>query len=68
MLIAGNVAPNDTDNFEDWWIHPELVDSEIVNKMVQKDDKIKNAFNCLYEIKDTRKILGHIDSDKLLNL
>jgi len=68
MLIAGNVAPNDTDNFEDWWIYPELVDSEIVNKMVQKDDKIKNAFNCLYEIKDTRKILGHIDSDKLLNL
>ena len=68
MLIAGNVAPNDTDNFEDWWIHPELVDFEIVNKMVQKDDKIKNAFNCLYEIKDTRKILGHIDSDKLLNL
>lgn len=68
MLIAGNIAPNDTDNFEDWWVNPELVDSEIVNKMVQKDDNIKNASNYLYEIKDTRKVLGRIDSHKLLNL
>ena len=68
ILIAGNIAPNDTDNFEDWWVNPEFIDPNIIHKMIQKDDNIKNASNYLYEIKDTRKILGKIDSDKLLNL
>jgi hypothetical protein len=36
--------------------------------MSKQDDSIKNANTCIYEIKDTRKILGHRDSDKLLNL
>ena len=68
FLIAGDVAPNDTDNFEDWWVLPEYIDMDIMSKMSKQDDSIKNANTCIYEIKDTRKVLGHIDSDKLLNL
>ena len=68
FLIVGDVAPNDTDNFEDWWVFPEYIDMDIMSKMSKQDDSIKNANTCIYEIKDTRKVLGHIDSDKLLNL
>lgn len=33
ILIAGNVAPNTRDSFEDWWVRPDLVDSDILEIM-----------------------------------
>ncbi len=57
ILILGNVAPNDTDNFEDWWVNPKFIDPNIVNKIIQKDDSIKNANTCLYEIKNASKVI-----------
>jgi len=32
-LVAGDIAPNSWSSFEDWWVHPELVDREIIDKM-----------------------------------
>ena len=68
VLVLGNVAPNNTDNFEDWWVNPTFIDENILNKIIQKDDSIKNANTCLYESKDTSKVIGRIDSSNLLNL
>jgi tetratricopeptide (TPR) repeat protein len=43
QLVVSDIAPNNISNYEDWWIHPELVDSEIVTKMKDTSDRIKNA-------------------------
>ena len=38
-LIAGNISPYKDDNpFEDWWIHPELIEKNIYSKFLRKDD------------------------------
>ena len=43
LLVATNIAPNETSCYEDWYIHPKHVDKEIVKKMLAADDSIKNA-------------------------
>lgn len=68
ILIAGNIAPNDTDNFEDWYVNKESISEEIINIMIQNDDDIKNAQNYIFPKKDTKKVIGKIDSHNLLNL
>ena len=32
-LIVSNVSPDEKSPFEDWWVHPELVDREIIDKI-----------------------------------
>ena len=35
-LVIGNVSPMENCSFEDWWVHPDLVDRKLI-------DQIKNA-------------------------
>lgn len=37
-LVVPNISPNEDSPFEDWWIHPDLVDSTIVDKLIEKID------------------------------
>ena len=32
-LVVSDIAHNETDSYEDWWVHPELVDAKIIKKM-----------------------------------
>jgi len=41
-LVASDIAHNETDSYEDWWVHPELVNSEIID--VMKDTSKKPKF------------------------
>ena len=41
-LVASDIAHNETGSYEDWWAHPELVDSKIIDKM--KDTSRKPKF------------------------
>ena len=34
-LIVPNVSPNENSPFEDWWIHPDLVDKETITKILK---------------------------------
>ena len=43
ILIANNISPDKNSPFEDWWIHPDLVDSSIVKKMLCIDNTTKKA-------------------------
>jgi tetratricopeptide (TPR) repeat protein len=43
VLVAGNIAPDKNRAFEDWWIHPELVSKERVEKMTSVTDTTKRA-------------------------
>ena len=42
-LVVSNVAEDDESSFEDWWVHPDLIDSSILNVMKATDDSVKNA-------------------------
>ena len=40
-LVVSDIAHNMTDSYEDWWVHPDLVDAKIIKKMraVSKEPK-----------------------------
>lgn len=43
LLVVNDVSPEGTCTFEDWWVHPSLVDKNILDKMLSNDlTKIKN--------------------------
>jgi len=48
-LIINNVAPDKLCSFEDWWVHPHLVDKKIINKVKFINDKAKKATTCIFK-------------------
>lgn len=42
-LVVSNIAPNNTASYEDWWVHPSLVDKDVINLMKDDSDIIKPA-------------------------
>ena len=42
-LIVNDVSPDGISNFEDWWVHPDLIDPEILKTMKDTTDKTKKA-------------------------
>jgi hypothetical protein len=46
-LVVGNVAPDKWRCYEDWWVHPDLVDADTINKLRRTDRVaayVKNYF------------------------
>jgi SAM-dependent methyltransferase len=43
LLVAGDVSVNQYESCEDWWIYPDLVDSEIMCRMRVNSDNTKRA-------------------------
>jgi len=43
VLVASDIAPDEWRNYEDWWVHPELVDPVIIEKFLNTKDPIKTA-------------------------
>jgi hypothetical protein len=42
-MVVNNISEDRYSDFEDWWIHPDLVDNNIVEKMICISDDIKKA-------------------------
>jgi hypothetical protein len=49
VLVASNIAPNNTACYEDWWVHPDLVDKDIIKLMKDDSDIIKPADTYMLE-------------------
>ncbi len=43
MMVVGDISPDNYMNFEDWWVHPEKVDQEILRKMQDTTEGTKRA-------------------------
>jgi SAM-dependent methyltransferase len=43
VMVVGDIAPDRYNSFEDWWIHPDLVDPKIVAKMLNTEEGPKKA-------------------------
>ena len=61
-MVAGNLSVSPFFPFEDWWVHPDLVDSSIIEKFtidsnktnaveeyMLKDFKYSRSFQCTHE-------------------
>lgn len=42
-LVVNNIAPDKFCSFEDWWVHPDLIDRNIIDKMKCISDSPKKA-------------------------
>lgn len=42
-LLISNVSPNDWKDYEDWWVHPDLVDKDLVYKFKNNSHTIKKS-------------------------
>ncbi len=42
-LLVSNISPDDMTPFEDWWVHPDLIDSELLRTMEKNDGKITDV-------------------------
>jgi thiol-disulfide isomerase/thioredoxin len=43
VRVVNNISPDEWRSYEDWWVHPDLVDKEILNKMTCISDKVKKS-------------------------
>ena len=43
VLIANDISPEGISNFEDWWVHPDLVSESIIKKMKSIKNGIHNV-------------------------
>jgi len=43
VLVANDISPDGISNFEDWWVHPDLVSKDILAIMKQVDTNTKHV-------------------------
>jgi SAM-dependent methyltransferase len=42
-LVVDNISPDDSRLYEDWWVHPDLVDVSVIEKMICVDGETKKS-------------------------
>ena len=47
-LLVGNVSPDDITPFEDWWIHPDLINKNIARDMKNVNNKVLEIEKYMY--------------------
>jgi hypothetical protein len=47
-LLVSDLSPDGVSNFEDWWVHPDLIDEQIKNTMRDASSKIKNVKDYMF--------------------
>lgn len=47
IRVVNNISPDQFRSYEDWWVHPDLVDTYIIKKMIHISDKVIKAENYL---------------------
>lgn len=40
ILVGSGISPIENQSFEDWWVHPDLVSIEIINKYINNQETI----------------------------
>lgn len=48
VMVVGDISPDDKTPFEDWWVHPDFVDENILNMMSDKSDKINKVDDYMF--------------------
>lgn len=48
VLVVDEVSPDGKSSFEDWWVHPDLIDNTILSQMKLVNGKVKNMEDYIY--------------------
>jgi FkbM family methyltransferase len=48
VLVVNDISPDGISSFEDWWVHPDLVDEKIISIMKDKNEDTKNAEDYIF--------------------
>ena len=43
VRVVNNISPDDSRPYEDWWVHPDLISTDILNRMLCVNDETKKA-------------------------
>jgi hypothetical protein len=43
LRVIGNISADGYENFEDWYVHPDLVNSKIIDRMLDQSEETKRA-------------------------
>lgn len=43
VLIANDISPEGKSTFEDWWAHPDLIEENILDKMIDVSENVKKV-------------------------
>ena len=43
VMVVGNIAPDETSAYEDWWVHPKHINKKIIQLMSNTTEFTKNA-------------------------
>lgn len=43
VLVANDISPDGISNFEDWWVHPDLVNADILRKMISVTNETQHC-------------------------
>ncbi len=43
ILMVNDISADGVSTFEDWWVHPEFIDDQILNKFIASDNNIKKV-------------------------
>jgi len=62
VMVVNDISPDGVSNFEDWWVHPDLVNSDIISTMIDVSNNIKKVddymlSNCYYAEFETDKYI-----------
>jgi tetratricopeptide (TPR) repeat protein len=66
VLVVNDISPDGICNFEDWWVHPELIDIDILNSMIDTDEKTKSATDYMFPDKPIK--IEHMSEMKDYNI
>ena len=62
VLVVNDISPDGISSFEDWWVHPDLVDEKIINIMKDTNQNTKNAEDYIF----CNKFYSEFETDKYL--
>jgi FkbM family methyltransferase len=48
VLVAGDISPDGVNTFEDWWVHPGLVDADVLKYMMNISNKATDATEYMF--------------------
>jgi hypothetical protein len=48
QLAAGNIAYDKKHAYEDWFVHPGLINPDILNRLLQTSDQVKFAQDYMF--------------------
>ena len=68
-LVVANVCPRENSPFEDWWVHPDLVDRELIEKIkTDPTSEVIIADHFITNISKKKEIIPKIKSNVGINL